>query len=156
VPSDISLAGLHRVIQLMMQWYDYHLYEFEVRGERFQAQEDPEAEGSDAAMASLQSFDFAQGERFTYLYDFGDDWHHEILVEQRRTLASLAWLPWVLEGERAGPPEDCGGTPVSLSFLLLGQILSTPSMRTIAGGQARNTIRSDGTCWPCGMPFCSP
>jgi Plasmid pRiA4b ORF-3-like protein len=34
----------------------------------------------------------------------------EIKVERRRQTRGRRWtLPWLLEGERAGPPEDCGG-----------------------------------------------
>jgi hypothetical protein len=37
VHSDTTLQGLHRVIQIVMQWQDYHLYEFVIRGERYEA-----------------------------------------------------------------------------------------------------------------------
>jgi len=108
VHSDTTLQGLHRVIQILMEWQDYHLYEFVIRGERYEEQHD-EAEGLDPAPVTLGSLRLEKGERFEYTYDFGDGWEHEIVVERRKRARREFWLPWVEAGERAGPPEDCGG-----------------------------------------------
>jgi len=108
VPEEVTLHGLHRIVQILMQWYDYHLYEFEIRGKRYEAP-DPEAEGVDSTQVRLLDLGFEPGERFTYRYDFGDDWVLELVVEKRTARKRDQWLPWVLEGERAAPPEDCGG-----------------------------------------------
>lgn len=122
VHSDTTLHGLHRIIQLLMQWYDYHLYVFTIRGEGYEAP-DPEAEGADATKVKLGSLDLEQGERFSYLYDFGDDWEHEILVEAVEQGDPEQWLPWLVDGEGAGPPEDCGGMHGFEDFL---QALADP------------------------------
>lgn len=122
VPEEITLHGLHRIVQILMQWYDYHLYDFEIRGERYEAP-DPEAEGADSTQVSLVDLGFEPGERFTYRYDFGDDWEHEIVVEKRIKRNRNQWLPWVVEGERAAPPEDCGGVS---GFADLLEALSDP------------------------------
>jgi hypothetical protein len=47
--------------------------------------------------------------RFQYEYDFGDSWHHEVLFEGTMRPESKVKYPVCLEGERACPPEDCGG-----------------------------------------------
>jgi hypothetical protein len=47
------------------------------------------------------------GEKFLYEYDFGDDWEHEILVEN--ILPVEQKLPICIKGKRACPPEDVGG-----------------------------------------------
>jgi len=44
-----------------------------------------------------------------YVYDFGDDWMHEILVEE--ILPAKTRVPKCLAGEGFAPPEDCGGIP---------------------------------------------
>ncbi len=49
-----------------------------------------------------------EGEAFVYEYDLGDSWCHQVLVEDLRR-ASGAEIPRCLAGERACPPEDCGG-----------------------------------------------
>ncbi|WP_376695907.1 plasmid pRiA4b ORF-3 family protein [Wenzhouxiangella sp. EGI_FJ10305] len=48
---------------------------------------------------------------FQYLYDFGDDWIHRIEVEDTNVSADPGWIPWLIDGARRGPPEDCGGVP---------------------------------------------
>lgn len=107
VERTTTLHELHRMIQLLFEWYDYHLYQFTVRGQRFEAP-DPEAEGLNSTRARLSDFGLKAGDSFEYVYDFGDDWIHDILVEKGRR-ADPGWLPWLLDGQRAGPPEDCGG-----------------------------------------------
>jgi hypothetical protein len=50
----------------------------------------------------------AEKQKFTYLYDFGDSWEHEITVSKVIPPEEEP-LPRCLDGKRAGPPEDCGG-----------------------------------------------
>lgn len=53
-----------------------------------------------------------EGSKFDYVYDFGDDWRHRIVVE--KVLApddgAAVTVPACVDGRRACPPEDCGGT----------------------------------------------
>jgi hypothetical protein len=108
VRADIDLHELHRVIQMLFQWYDYHLYRFDI-GERGFEAPDEESEGEDSTRAMLSLFGLHSGDTFEYTYDFGDDWRHLIEVEGIENLSDRALLPWVLDGARRGPPEDCGG-----------------------------------------------
>ena len=49
---------------------------------------------------------------FHYEYDFGNSWEHEITVEKILPPDAAAATPALcLDGARACPPEDCGGTP---------------------------------------------
>ena len=50
--------------------------------------------------------------RFTYLYDFGDDWEHEVEV-----IGAGGDRPGVVAGEGACPPEDVGGPHGYADFL---------------------------------------
>ena len=51
-----------------------------------------------------------QASRFTYEYDFGDLWTHELLVENILSPQEGVRYPVCLVGARACPPEDVGGT----------------------------------------------
>jgi len=44
-----------------------------------------------------------------YEYDFGDGWRHEVLLEGVLLAAPAVSYPTCLAGQRACPPEDCGG-----------------------------------------------
>ena len=51
-----------------------------------------------------------QGARFLYEYDFGDSWRHEITVESIEPITvDTYYILQCFDGERACPPEDCGG-----------------------------------------------
>jgi hypothetical protein len=112
VPESYSLLQLHRVLQLAFSKLDSHLFEFEIVGERFTMPDDEtEATVRDASRTFLSGLGLQPGARFTYLYDFGDDWTHEILVEKVVPMVAPhdVLLPGVIAGAGAAPPEDCGG-----------------------------------------------
>ena len=104
------------MLQLLFGWLDYHLYEFEVEGRRFallDEEDEPEPISEDAMSTTLHDLQLRKGSTLTYTYDFGDSWEHDIIVEKVRsgTKARADLLPALLDGGRAGPPEDAGGTP---------------------------------------------
>src|SRR5215218_121944 len=111
VPDAYTLHQLHRVIQLVFGWLDYHLYAFAIGGRRF---EEPleEAEDEDSTAVRLRDLPLGTGAGFTYTYDFGDQWVHEIVVEELYISTQIDDedpLPMLYGGGRAGPREDCGG-----------------------------------------------
>jgi hypothetical protein len=52
-----------------------------------------------------------------YLYDFGDCWRHEIVLEKITPADTSATKPVCLAGERRCPPEDVGGPHGYQEFL---------------------------------------
>ena len=44
-----------------------------------------------------------------YIYDFGDDWHHSVVLEEILPNTGGTSYPRCIAGENACPPEDCGG-----------------------------------------------
>jgi hypothetical protein len=72
VPQTLTLHGLHRIVQLLMQWWDYHLFIFTVRGARY-GEPDPEYdfEMRDALSTTLASLRLKKGEILEYEYDLG-------------------------------------------------------------------------------------
>ena len=55
------------------------------------------------------SFDFRPKEQFEYVYDFGDNWEHQITVEKILQLDSTQTYPLCITGRGKCPPEDSGG-----------------------------------------------
>jgi hypothetical protein len=110
VPGDISLAKLHRILQVALGWTDAHLHEFRVGGTAYGV---PDREfGMDVKnekTVRLQQVAPGEKARFTYTYDFGDDWEHDILVEKILPPDPATYYPRALAGARACPPEDSGG-----------------------------------------------
>ena len=63
----------------------------------------------DARMVRLADFRFRRNERFLYEYDFGDRWQHEVQIERRLAVVEKRTYLICVGGQRAAPPEDCGG-----------------------------------------------
>lgn len=111
VPDEYTLHQLHRVFQLLFGWQDYHLYDFRIGERRFE-EPHPEAEDEPSTRFRLRDFSFTAGDRFVYTYDFGDNWKHEVVVEEMHPVTlrpDEMRRPELLGGERAGPHEDSGG-----------------------------------------------
>jgi hypothetical protein len=109
VPSGVPLAKLHDIIQVAMGWTDSHLHAFTIGTTRYGMDLDDFIEGElDEKKFTVRS---AVGDerRFRYEYDFGDDWQHQVVVEE--VIKVPAELPFAvcLDGQRSCPPEDCGG-----------------------------------------------
>lgn len=120
VPAGLNLKRLHDTIQAAMGWYDQHLYEFCIGERRYGTRDvdgglDPGV--ADASNVKLSSLVEKGVERFFYIYDFGDDWRHEVVIESVRPGEPGADYPLFAEGERRCPPEDCGGPPGFMAFL---------------------------------------
>ncbi len=69
---------------------------------------DPELGFSDERQVTLGELIDVDA-RFLYTYDFGDDWQHEILVEDLLDADPDTHYPTLTAAKGACPPEDCGG-----------------------------------------------
>jgi hypothetical protein len=116
VPGTIQLAGLHEVIQTVFGWTDTHLHQFLITGESYGRPDDFDDDVFAEATVTLAQV-VGGSKRFTYTYDFGDNWEHEIVVEKMIAGNSGSERPLCLGGKRHRPPEDCGGPPGYRKFL---------------------------------------
>jgi len=108
LPGSSTFAQLHHVLQAVVGWEDRHLYEFEIADRRFgPIDEDAYDELEDATDLELGDV-ITPDDHFFYEYDFGDGWRLEIEVESSTSEPGAAQAACT-DGERAGPPEDCGG-----------------------------------------------
>ncbi len=124
VPLTLTLKGLHDVIQTVMGWQGYHLHEFRVGDDRYGSPDpDPGPEfdweqkiRSDKSTRLAALIDKGVTS-FAYIYDFGDNWEHTVLVEAVLDADPALEYPRFLAGERRGPPEDVGGTEGYYEFV---------------------------------------
>lgn len=121
---DCMLDKLHEHIQTAMGWTNSHLHQFHINGERFGdpallGNESEDSDYIDSTKTLLSAILPKTGKRFAfkYEYDFGDGWQHEVLFEGSPPVDPQAKYPLCLEGERACPPEDCGGVWGYADFL---------------------------------------
>ena len=105
VPASYTLKELHGVIQVAMGWESLHLYYFHIRAVQY-GSVDLCAQSPDVALAG---FRFRKSARFTYAYDMGNFWRHEIRVEDGLEPSAGQCCPVCIGGAHGCPPEDCGG-----------------------------------------------
>jgi hypothetical protein len=108
VPADIRLNRLHDVIQTAMGWYDGHLHVFS-NGWAEYGMPDPELGHRDERTVRLAELLNDIGDKLRYVYDFGDDWEHDVLLEKVLPSDPGTPYPTCTAGKGACPPEDCGG-----------------------------------------------
>lgn len=111
VPAHLNLADLHFVIQDVMGWENDHLHEFMIAKESYGPISDEiETEWLDESEFTLDELFARPKATAKYTYDFGDSWIHTIKVEKWLPFDAELDYPLCIGGERACPPEDCGGT----------------------------------------------
>ncbi len=126
MPASFMLSGLHTVIQSAMGWQDSHFHMFIIDGKRYGVPDENEnsnytiLEEANHRLNSLLS----EGQKFLYVHDFGDDWRHEISVEEIREGSTEEPSPTCIAGEHACPPEDRGGPYFYPEFI---EALSDPT-----------------------------
>jgi pRiA4b ORF-3-like protein len=96
VKRDVRLDQLHRTLQTVMGWTNFHLHQFV-----FQKQKQSDR----TKQADLIA---APGMTLLYEYDFGDGWQHELRLEEI-LIGDASFQQFCVAGSRACPPEDCGG-----------------------------------------------
>lgn len=113
VPEKFSFYRFHRVIQEAFGWDDYHLFSFSPGGYNSTPEigiPDPEwdmEETLDCKKTKLNEIFMTEKQKYTYIYDFGDDWTHTVVLE--KITADKPLRADCLGGKGACPPEDCGG-----------------------------------------------
>lgn len=156
VKDSIRFQGLHEIIQTVMGWENYHMFEFQMDDVHIGNDEEvhnlaensfKKLHQSPQFLKMLEQTKFKNGyadfdmnkvnkilknteknkpkenytlkskmselfikekQRAKYVYDFGDNWEHTIIVEKISGEKVAEENPVCLAGERACPPEDCG------------------------------------------------
>ncbi|MFN0055203.1 MAG: IS1096 element passenger TnpR family protein [Planctomycetales bacterium] len=113
--KNITLEGLHELIQTAMGWTNSHLHQFEIANIFYT---DPRflEDGDDFGAADYGGIrigdlvaEYGSKLAMGYEYDFGDGWQHRVVLEKITHSEPGAKYPRCIGGERACPPEDVGG-----------------------------------------------
>lgn len=121
VPLSTTLMALHDIIQLVFDWQEAHLFEFEI-GDKVYGEPSPDDPYEDRKVYQAKSLRLGtlldRGvERLLYVYDFGDNWRHDVTIEEVFEGAADVDYPVFVNGARRAPPEDVGGTTGFMEFL---------------------------------------
>ncbi len=110
VRESMWLSRLHDSIQILFDWFDYQTHAFNLDDLRFgNPLKRDELTIEDDRDVTLADLDLENRARFAYGYHFGEGWQVEIRVEKTQAAQKGVHYPLCIAGERAGPPEDCGG-----------------------------------------------
>jgi hypothetical protein len=117
VPGDYTLGELHAVLQAAFGWDNDHMHSFTVDSAEygmiiaeFGFKYDDDVTDEDTVR--LYDLHLQPKKKFSYLYDFGDSWKHEITVSRIVPIGAEDGdpaRPRCLGGKRAGPLDDSGG-----------------------------------------------
>lgn len=111
IGNQVRFFDLHVAIQIAFGWQNSHLHEFRV-GEELIANPINDEFGDmniidENAIKLTQKIVFEKM-KFVYIYDFGDDWMHEIEVVKFIEPKS-SFYPRCIKASNNTPPEDIGG-----------------------------------------------
>jgi hypothetical protein len=109
VRSDSTLADLHYILQVIMDWTNYYLHQFTIYGKRYAVWRPFGAEAHNAEEVRLHDLKLRINGRFLYEYSFFEWWQHDIRLEKRLPLEPKKTYPVCTAGARAAPEEDWGG-----------------------------------------------
>ena len=128
VPDDTSFRKFSDVILNAFGWSGYHLWMFSPKGYGSRPviamphPDDWERPDRNASRTKLNEMFHEEGDKMIYIYDFGDDWTHEIILEKITDASDKKCI--LLEAKGATPPEDCGGT---WGYEHLKEVMADPS-----------------------------
>jgi yecA family protein len=127
VPGHTTLSRLHDILQICMGWDNQHLHQFLINRTCYCLPEEDDSfrtsRPKNEAKYTLQDLEGEISPRFQYIYDYGDDWLHQIIFEKTLPPQEGESSPVLVTGRRACPPEDCGGIH---GYMRLLEILANP------------------------------
>ena len=123
VDSSITFWDMHNIIQEVMGWENYHMYQFRIGRKDYIVDSDDDSDdfiGKNVKKSDevkLNEIFKEENQNIEYDYDFGDGWEHRIILEKKVEFEKGNSYPLCIAGKRACPPEDVGGVPGYEYFL---------------------------------------
>jgi Plasmid pRiA4b ORF-3-like protein len=148
VPADLTLGRLHRVIQVVFGWSDAHLHQFEGAGGSWRRR------GTSAPRPRLKDgwllCEVAPRERsgFWYVYDFGDGWEHNVLVEAELPPEPGVVYPAASRASAPVPPRTAVASPATRTSSTRSATPTGPTPTSCSTGSARTSTPKPSTSTP--------
>ena len=121
VPSNIRLSHLSELLIRAIGWEGYHLCEF-LKGDDCYTDSESCAEARSWENRMHKYHDYSRytlgqvlrqdGDEAEFIYDFGDDWKHKIVLAKKEKYPKSGYYEadlFVVSGQNACPPENVGG-----------------------------------------------
>ncbi|KKP36647.1 MAG: Plasmid pRiA4b ORF-3 family protein [Candidatus Peregrinibacteria bacterium GW2011_GWA2_33_10] len=123
VPADFTFHDLHLTIQSAFEWMNYHLYCFNsplfgkssgygVDSSKtiidLSIDENEDLGEINSREEKIDQYFKEVGNRMIYTYDFGDNWDHEVVLEEVVENYSFSY-PQCVKAKRCAPCEDSSG-----------------------------------------------
>jgi len=110
VPSEMKLSKLAATLEAAMGWQGGHLHAFVVGRQRYGVPDPdwPSGELDERKVTVAEVLPFVKA-KLRWEYDFGDGWEHDVVVEAIEPRQEKTRYPVCRAGQRACPPDDCGG-----------------------------------------------
>lgn len=124
VAKETTLGILHHILQVAMGWEDYHVHVFIIDGTEYGDPRFMSGDMKSETNVRLKNVVTGPNMKIHYVYDLGDHWEHEVVFEKIMPLEQGVDYPVCIEGKRACPPEDCGGTGGYEHFL---EVIGNPN-----------------------------
>ena len=110
VESDITFYQFHRILQEAMGWTNSHLHEFSLDGFHVgdtsaKANEFGDRPQWEEREKKIEEYFSKDRTRINYIYDFGDNWEHAIMLEAIDNKRKSIKYPRCIDGARACPPD---------------------------------------------------
>lgn len=132
ISNKSNFLELHAAIQEAMGWKGYHLFAFrkgrdtEISFEYSKKEFGGFVNFGYPLKTKVSAFLQKPKDKILYVYDFGDSWQHEIIVQKVFDEIEIEHIPYCIKGKGKCPPEDCGGI---WSYAILLEIAKNPKSK---------------------------
>ncbi|MFK7602165.1 plasmid pRiA4b ORF-3 family protein [Deinococcus sp. SM5_A1] len=109
VRPTMTLAEVHEVILVLMEWSDDFLHRFLLHGRTYRVWRPHAPEGQDARSVTLADLQLCAGEVVRYEYNLLVPWTVNLRLKTVLPERRGRTYPYLVAGQRAAPPEDLRG-----------------------------------------------
>ena len=117
IRADQTFEDLHEIIFEAFNRAEEHLYSFDIGGTQVSSPDcELDDDELDASETKLEEISFEVGDGFGYLFDFGDEWQHDIELLEIVPVEKTGEYPRILNSHGEPPPQYEDAEPPAVLF----------------------------------------